>query len=306
MTWQKHMPATGRRQLHIPQTVSSNVQATRHIYKMDDSLKGFLQIAQQDFKAAKLLYQNGFFPHSVFYFGQSVEKTCKYLLIRDGVLSIHELNKKIRHDTRKVFIIFTDYIINQIRPSIDINTISNDKNSVLLSSIFNPIEFIKDLEREIENFKKTKSCLLDLDKSRIEHYLNMLKYFESNSRSQNKYNNFFKSDPEIVVQWLMKYHILDEESKTKILEAYKDEKIKSRFLEEVGNSLKSVHELMRINQILFVLSIVFSSYASDTRYPDDELKNFPSSRFNSSSIIVIRLDDFFKYQEKVLNYLIKQ
>ena len=278
---------------------------------LDDDLKSrmsnnydiFLEIAQEDYKSSIVLSNSELYPQSVFYFGQAIEKICKYLLIKEGVLPVEKLKSTISHNLGKVFTMFTDYIIGRLSQAIDKENILHNKDDKALNTVLNPIEFTEDLRSGIEDFKKQNISLQQLDEAKFYHYLSMLRYFDSSQNSQNKYSKLFSAEPRVLVEWLITYHILDEGDKHKYIEVMQCETMRSQFIAEVAKLQIDVFELMRINQILLVLALIFSSYDSVTRYPDYRLLSSPNMIFNSTSPIVINITELHGYLEKVINYL---
>lgn len=116
---------------------------------MNKTTNIFLEIAKEDLKASIVLLKSKLYPQSVFYFGQAVEKTCKYLLVKEGVLTVDKLRSTISHNTSKVFFIFTDYVIRQISEGIDIENINHNKRNEVIANVLNPIEFVEDLSTGI-------------------------------------------------------------------------------------------------------------------------------------------------------------
>ena len=213
---------------------------------MSNNYDIFLEIAQEDLKASIVLFSSELYPQSVFYFGQAVEKTCKYLLIKDGVLPIEKLKSTISHNTSKVFIIFTDYIIGRISEAIDEENIIHNIGDEVITNVLNPIEFAEDLRTGIEDFKRQNMSLSQLDEAKFYHYLSMLRYFDSGQNSQNKYSKLFSTEPMALVEWLITCHILDKGDKSKYIEIMKTENLRDQFLAEIKRHQVYVFELMRM------------------------------------------------------------
>jgi len=62
-----------------------------------------LEISFEDLKASKILYENKFYPQSVFYFQQSTEKAIKYLGLNANIIDKKDLLSDIGHKTLKIF-----------------------------------------------------------------------------------------------------------------------------------------------------------------------------------------------------------
>lgn len=268
---------------------------------MNKTTNIFLEIAQEDLKASIVLLKSKLYPQSVFYFGQAVEKTCKYLLVKDGILTVDKLKGTISHNTSKVFLLFTDYAIRQISEGIDIEKINHNNGNEVIANVLNPIEFVEDLRTGIEKFKKQNLNLSQLDEETFYHSLSLLRHFDSGQNSQNKYSKLFNAEPRALVEWLITCHILDETDKRKYLEIMQTESLKEQFLGEVERIQVSVFKFMRINQMLLVLALIFSSYDSVTRYPDLKVPSSPNMVFNAASPIVLNLNELHKYLQKVIS-----
>jgi hypothetical protein len=69
---------------------------------MESSL-ALIEIAREDLNASKLLYNNGLYPHSIFYLQQSIEKIIKHIGLTNKVIGANDLQKEIGHKTEKIF-----------------------------------------------------------------------------------------------------------------------------------------------------------------------------------------------------------
>jgi HEPN domain-containing protein len=270
---------------------------------MTKDYKLFLELASEDLSASKHLFKGRYYPQSVFYLSQAVEKTCKYLLLKDNILTIYQLNKIIKHDSTKVFSIFTEYLINQISKGINKQKIEESKDDPSLNDILNPVTFINDLKRGIKDFEKSKNTLPPFSKAQIDYYLGLLSLFESNTLSNSKYSKFFKSEPEKVVKWITDFHIIDEKSKNDLKILEQNETSRKQFYDEIKDKLELVLRYVRIQQILMTLALLFSSSAVDSRYPDNSLKYLPTSRYNRSTPIIENFKSFYHYLQISITFL---
>lgn len=71
--------------------------------KIPQSALRFLAVAQLDLKAARCLYDNGYYPQAVFYLEQSVEKGLKSFAIFAGIITEQEARRPISHQTMKIY-----------------------------------------------------------------------------------------------------------------------------------------------------------------------------------------------------------
>jgi hypothetical protein len=265
--------------------------------------KIFLTIASDDLEASKLLYENELYPHAVFFLEQSVEKTCKYLLINQQIIPPDQLMHKVRHNSVSVFKIFTTYLVEKLSTIIDTKKIEEDPDDKLLNEILSPVEFLNELKSGINSIEKSsKGRFAEINEFELNKYFEMLEYFTGNTVISSKYNLFFNSDPELVAKWLSKFHLIDEASKVSLDLTLKDDKAKNEFLKSFQKSILDINEFMRIEQVLMVLAQIFSCHSERTRYPENNLIGDPKSRYSISNNLVKRLKEFYPFQEKVINH----
>jgi len=101
----------------------------------------FLEIAQSDLRAAECLFKNGFYPQSLFFLQQSVEKATKAFSIKVGLL---KNEKEIKSYSHKSSTIFIDCIKKVLNSSDQLDQLKNTFNNysyrdllVLLKNTFN-------------------------------------------------------------------------------------------------------------------------------------------------------------------------
>ena len=101
----------------------------------------FLEIAQSDLRAAECLFENGFYPQSLFFLQQSVEKATKAFSIKVGLL---KNEKEIKSYSHKSSTIFIDCIKKVLNSSDQLDQLKNTFNNysyrdllVLLKNTFN-------------------------------------------------------------------------------------------------------------------------------------------------------------------------
>lgn len=80
-----------------------------------DASQVFFKLAVNDLQAAKHLLDGKFFPQSVFYLEQSVEKATKSFGIRFGLITEEEARTKIGHDAWKIHIKILDCAMEYAR-----------------------------------------------------------------------------------------------------------------------------------------------------------------------------------------------
>lgn len=266
---------------------------------MNQNIRTFLQIASDDLQASKILYKKKKYPHSVFFFEQSVEKTCKYLLLSNNVLDVDQLNKKIRHNSIIVFKLYSDYIIKGVTALFDIS--HDQKNNF---NIITPKEVVEDLKTGISTFENmSNERFSELNQSVMDMQLALLKQFSDNTYINSKYNKFFNSDPETLFNFFSNYIKLDKNEKMMLENNIKDPAFKTQLFKNIENALASTRRSARIEQTLMVLSQIFSSHSERTRYPDNNLNSCPNTLYNKTSILVQNLKKLYPYQDKILSNL---
>jgi len=86
----------------------------------------FLEIAQSDLRAAKCLFENCFYPQSLFFLQQSVEKATKAFSIKVGLL---KNEKEIKSYSHKSSTIFIDCIKKVLNSSDQLDQLKNTFNN---------------------------------------------------------------------------------------------------------------------------------------------------------------------------------
>ena len=269
--------------------------------------KIFLDIAFYDLKASKILYQNSLYPQAVFYFEQSVEKTCKFILIDQNIVNINELNAKIRHNSIIVFKHYTEHMIKRFSSIYNLDDVHDNPGEILYRKIFFPQKLVQSLQKalkEIENQSKLR--FKELKQSDFNLFFKMLKYFSNDPYSELKsdHGDFFSSDPEIVLNSILKYLNLDENDRKTLNAKMNEGDFKKDLIINLKDTMISTQELVRNEQILMVLARIFSSHSENTRYPETDLSKNPQTIYNDSNILIKNLKKLYQYQEQALNYFI--
>ncbi len=70
---------------------------------MNENVSIWIDLSLSDLKSSKLLYENGHFRTSYFFFQQATEKANKALALLGGLLSENELKENIKHDQLKIY-----------------------------------------------------------------------------------------------------------------------------------------------------------------------------------------------------------
>ncbi|SFF30365.1 HEPN domain-containing protein [Sunxiuqinia elliptica] len=134
---------------------------------MTEDYKILYDISKEDFETSKLLLENNFYPQSLFYFQQSIEKLIKYLGLKDGIISTKDLSRKISHNSSLIFKkaltkykslnnSIVDFDINKEFQELDeiIKKTPDDKVlEVILKNIFDVLKNKPELPFDIEKIK---------------------------------------------------------------------------------------------------------------------------------------------------------
>jgi HEPN domain-containing protein len=98
-----------------------------------EDYKILINISKEDFEASKLLFDNNFYPQSLFYFQQSIEKLIKYLGLKDEIISVKDLKRKISHNSsiifKKAIIKYQNHYISNI--DFDVNKEFQELNEII-------------------------------------------------------------------------------------------------------------------------------------------------------------------------------
>jgi len=123
--------------------------------KIPQSALQFLATAQQDLKAARCLYENGYYPQAVFYLEQGVEKGLKSYSITLGIIDEDEARKEISHKTLKIYKKSTEKFRQRV-----ITLQENLKKVPQLESFFNQqINFADIIEQLDESLDQIRALL---------------------------------------------------------------------------------------------------------------------------------------------------
>ena len=265
-----------------------------------------IKIANKDFKASKLLYENGFYSQSIFFFQQSVEKAHKGFALMMNQIDEDELFK-IGHQGIRIF---------------EKQTVSHKNKCELLNNNLHHIPEIKtshifkdiNIQKQIDDVDFFLSFLKDIKKNKNE-LINMsawdlsfiLKFIED-----------FNSEYDISKKNLSKFHVTEDiwvEIKNNIMEYLNIfQKYKSVNEEEIMKNIeimgpKEYEKMIKmvlgfVNKLspiiigFMYLDIVTSPHATHSRYPQNDLN--PIKLYNKKMPLIKKLPLFFKIQEKIL------
>lgn len=124
----------------------------------------FLEIAKEDLIASEILFDNRMFPQSVFYFQQAVEKSIKYLGLKNGIIAKEDLLKNVGHKSIEIFKALMknpklEMTEKQVAENIEI--LNQNKNFIESSPLDKSVPFVLNQIQETLNFNPvpfTTSC----------------------------------------------------------------------------------------------------------------------------------------------------
>ncbi len=244
---------------------------------MNDNHQILFDISKEDYNASKLLFENKFYPQSLFYFQQSVEKSIKYLGLRDEIIIKEDLAKNISHRSS---IIFKNAMIKyQYLNSSDIDYNINNEHQELRDIIKQTSDdkIIAVISKNIfDTLKNLPDFPFDINK--IEKFEDLYKILKKINPNTEYYEDL---------------KLLDKN------ESYKPlvKKKLKEFVTEFIDYTKGV-------KILYLLNIISESLVSSTRYPDIDNMINPSKRYNSEHPFVKELPNLYKALEYSLETII--
>jgi HEPN domain-containing protein len=153
--------------------------------------KSTLEVAQQNLKASKILYDDGFYPEAIFFLQQSVEKGCKAFGFQIGLISENMASSSnIGHNTTNIYLEIIKYFekitmdmknnLNPIEKKVD----AFDTNeAMMLQNIFSTFEnevilknesAMKELKQELNDYAKNKKKYAKVSEEILNNLLNSL------------------------------------------------------------------------------------------------------------------------------------
>ncbi len=263
-----------------------------------DTAKKYLLSAREDYKSSKLLYENNLYPQSVFYTGQSIEKVCKYIILKNEILNENELKKKIGHSSIKAHIIIIEYLINKI-------TLSNFKEKYNVSEQEKISDFNKELIEGIKFLKELRdNCdVKKFDDKTLDNHLLKLDFFINCDFNLYEKYDFLFSSPENLLTHLVNLNILDDETLKILKIRYENPIERERVIIEVNKILTFLPKYQNYTQAIIILASILSKYCENTRYPDEKSHESPQEIFNGNQPLIARMTEFHEYIEEIITFL---
>lgn len=237
-----------------------------------DMQQVLLDIAKQDLKSAKFLFENGLYPQAIFYLQQAVEKAVKSFAIMTNAIKEREV-KAIYHYPLRI----TEQLLNKQKEKLErlnnaLGAIPKLKETLLLRDVnFDEVRGALDKSQEAISSIQSKPPIF-LSKQEIIQLFGNLKELEKEITSA------FESSPppEVTDMWkrgvlefvdvLYEYNPPEVEKLRKELNA-----LSPNFLEKIIDETKPLLiDLYCVYFSLFYLSIITFPHAVSTRYPNGE------------------------------------
>jgi len=165
----------------------------------------FLEIAQSDLRAAKCLFENCFYPQSLFFLQQSVEKATKAFSIKVGLLKNEKEIKSYSHKSSTIFIDCIKKVLNSLDQSdLSKNTFNNYSYRDLLVLLKNTFNNYSEEQLSKEDDEETIKMIISIQNSEIKHsfdssnilylYLSLLSMLLTSKVNENtRYPDFTKN-----------------------------------------------------------------------------------------------------------------
>lgn len=260
-----------------------------------DIVEILLQISKEDLKASKLLYENKFYPHAVFYLQQSVEKAAKSLLIALGLANYQEIKSYISHEVYKIIKLYEEKLKDlKQNVKIVIEFLPGLKDSILneaLGFLKIILNIPKEVEKISERWNESEREIEELIKGIREGYIETQKLRENDLYNKNleKYKEFIQ----LTRKELHKKSI--DEDETTILE----DVFTNSFFKEFTNLYIPLFSLYS----LFQLSILTFKHVVISRYTEPEIKLDPLRFYNKDTPIIKKYNDVVEITELILKEL---
>lgn len=112
------------------------------------SYREWLNIAISDIESSRVLYKNELFPQSIYFFQQSVEKSCKYIGLTFNIIKENELFRNVGHEPERIF---EEVYSSEIMKAIMLNTCAYEQMKEQ-SQATEVIKYVEDGIRMLNDF----------------------------------------------------------------------------------------------------------------------------------------------------------
>ncbi|MBP1631512.1 MAG: hypothetical protein H6Q15_2405 [Bacteroidetes bacterium] len=237
--------------------------------------KKYISIAKDDLFSAMILLKSKQYPQSLFYTDQAIEKLCKYVIIKDKILTEEQLKSKIGHDSTKVFDIITNYLIGKINES------RENKYSDFVDDLITGKELLIKLRYKRKND--------ELSEEDINGELNIIKsYLFDNPPSP--YDYLFIQKPEDLLNTLLDMNLIDKKEIPDFDLKILNNEFYNQILVLLKEYIEAAYKYQNYMMALISLAGLFSTHWETTRYPTQNLT--PKDKYNENNLIIKYLQCF--------------
>lgn len=229
----------------------------------------FLEVSKNDLEVANHLFEKGFYPQSIFYLQQAVEKATKAWGLHFGIISEDEL-KKIGHESSKVYL----KILKKLRPRARrgyriLSRLPKVKRSKLVRK-YEDIS-MEEFDAIMDNFEDYIKNPQDfVSEEELEGFISELNKIEKEVGKQKKIKKGeikeFKQEVVDLVNTIAGEYSISSNSRRKVLEDL--ERWTPDLIKKYVDSF-AIPIAVYGNYLLF-LSLILCPHAVSSRYPDHE------------------------------------
>jgi len=265
----------------------------------------FLEIAKKDLEAAKYLFSQKLYSHSVFHLQQSVEKAVKSFGIWSKTITETEARKSIGHKAWKLYLKIFDQAKNMIVKLEELLSKFPKLKEVSLIKEINLPELKDKMQGYEQAFKFLSGDTLNFSFSSeklqtIRGEICKLKKLKEVTLpeiiEEEKVDDFRKRLHEFLGAMSEINPAITDEVKNQLTKVVTPQLIISIF-----KMMKDFLKLVSSLSSLFCLSLIFSPHAVKSRYPQNDFN--PLEAYNDKMPLIQMFDFFIRITEEVLEDL---
>jgi len=262
------------------------------------TIQAFLDMAKQDFKAARCLYERCLYPQAIFYLQQSVEKATKCMGLYHKIIAEEEL-EEIGHRSSEVYM----KILRGFGDRIDRVYKLLEKFPQLWCSP--PIKKHLPLRKEklmniLNNYKKyIEKPSADLSEEKLETFLLDLKNLELDLKKlkvEKEKIGKLKQEFQEIANHICKTLSASPQSREKVIS-----QLKSLTPELFAQLIESSIPGVICNTHLLSLSIILCPHAVSSRYPLPKRGFNPLKTYTETHPLVTKFDQLVDIMDRVLD-----
>jgi len=272
---------------------------------MNRNVSIWIELSFSDLKSSKLLYENGHFRTSYFFFQQATEKANKALALLGGLLSENEMKESIKHDQLKIYRKTVIKQGNQIKSFINVLKLypEHENNEIIPKSRIENFQqsllHTVSLIDSFRNYDLTNISTTDL--SFILEKLRMLRNLKIDL-SQNV-EILFKQKFLQIADWIGHFKTPQAlKTKMELIEMINNQEQSDKFYNTVVNEfVPLIIDTIFMVSTLLCCAIITIQHSSSTRYPESDVS--PEKIYNKCLPIVENQPQFMELLESSLGIL---